>query len=99
MLSYKRINNFINSFFLYINTMSYKNNKYTYSSKQQYLHVLATVFSTFLVGTYFIALMKPIIHDVVYYFSIIVGIVMMIHLALKYEYAVGGIKHYKFDKF
>lgn len=79
--------------------MVYKNNNYTYSSKQQYLNVLAIVFSTFLVGTYFIALMKPLLNDVVYYVVLLIGIVMMIHLALKYEYAVGGIKHYKFDKF
>ncbi len=77
--------------------MAYKNGNYTYQSKQQYLNVLGIVFTTFLVSTYFVALLKAFINTYLYFFVIGIGVLMMIHIAMKYEYAVGGLKEYKLD--
>lgn len=77
--------------------MVYKNGNYTYESKQQYLNVLGIVFTTFFVATYFVALLKAFINTYLYFMVIGLGVLMMIHLTLKYEYAVGGLREYKLD--
>lgn len=79
--------------------MVYKNGLYTYKSKAQYLNTLGIVFSIFLVTTYFIALMKPLMNAFIYYSVVALGVIMMIHVALKYEYAIGGLKNYIFDEY
>ena len=79
--------------------MTYKSGKKTYKSKQQYIDTLAIIFATFFVSGYFISFFRQYLHDGIYFGSIIISMIMMLHLTLKYALLRGKIKSYTFDKY
>ena len=79
--------------------MVYKAGKYEYKDKQQYIDTLGIVFSIFFVCGYFISFFRFMLNDFVYFISIGICMIMMIHLTLKYSYARGKLKSYVFDQY
>jgi hypothetical protein len=79
--------------------MTHKVGKYTYETKQHYIDTLATVFVIFFVSGYFISFFRQYLHDLIYFGSIAISMIMMLHLTLKYALLRGKIKSYRFDNY
>ncbi len=73
--------------------MEYKSGKYTYKSKQEYIDTLAIIFVIFFVSGYFISFSREYIGNIIYFSSISISILMMLHLTLKYAHVRGKLKY------
>ncbi len=79
--------------------MTYKVGNYTYESKQKYIDTLGIVFVIFFVSGYFISFFKHLLNEFVYFGSIFLCMLMMLHLTIKYAYVRGKIKNYVFNDY
>ncbi|MEC8220923.1 MAG: hypothetical protein VX028_02525 [Nanoarchaeota archaeon] len=76
----------------------YKSGKYTYKSKQEYIDTLAIIFVVFFVSGYFISFSREYLGNIIYFISVSISIIMMIHLTFKYAHARGKI-NYVFNEY